>query len=99
MRVFPFITVGQILEEIWNKYQDRLPEEKLWRETTFGDRVKRYPITRATFYRKEKELDFPGKPTEKNQEQKKWRKYSREEANEIIRKLEEDSKYFGASMQ
>jgi len=98
MRVFPYITVGLILQEIWDIYNKKLPEDRMWKMNKHGVKTKRLPVTRPTFYRKEAKLNFPGRPENISGEEKKktWRKYSREEANLIIELLEKDDKYFGA---
>lgn len=61
MRVFPYITVGKILEELNN------------------------PITRVTFYRLEKRLNFPA--GRKTSGKLRWRVYTRAEANIIKKKI------------
>lgn len=71
MRVFPYITVGKLLDEL----NDELAQLGIINPST-GKPVK---LTRPTFYRNEKRLRFPrGTKTPGG-----WRSYSREEADRI----------------
>ena len=91
MRSFSYITVGKILSELREEVKHKLPEDRLWEVDKKGKRKKKYPITRITFYRLEKKLQFPQWNThEKNQ----WRTYSRQEAEIIKKKIKDKYKFF-----
>ncbi len=89
MRQFPYITVGKILEELWEEMKALgTPEEDLWAVNSKGLTVKRYPINRITFMRLEKRLNLPQirRTTGKHH----WRVYTREEADLVKQKIKEE---------
>lgn len=93
MRQFPYITVGKILEELWEeKNANGSSEEELWTINVKGEKVKRYPINRITFIRLEKRLNLPQirRTTGKHH----WRVYTREQADLVKNKIKEEYNMF-----
>ncbi len=97
MRLFSYITVGRILEELKQEFQEdirkRLAEEiskdtKHRLQSLLDQNV--VPITRATFYRVEDRL---GLKPQGSGEEKRWRKYSSVEADIIKKKIKEEYKF------
>ena len=80
MRKFSYITIGVILEELWNEIQDKYPEEKLW---TKDKKRKRFPISRVYFYKIEEKLNIKDPRTPEEIARKEWRRYTRAEAEVI----------------
>lgn len=89
MRIFPYITVGKILEELWEEAREAgVPEEELWKLGPNGSKLKRYPVNRITFLRLESRLNLP--QTRRTSGIHKWRVYSREQADLVKQKIKEE---------
>ncbi len=88
MRIFPYITVGKILDEIWEERQKMgATKEELWYTNKYNKEKKRLIPARAQFYRLEKRLQLP-KP-QKTSGKLEWRVYTRDQADlvkELIKK-------------
>lgn len=92
MRFFPFITVGKILEEIWEERREAgASEDDLWYTDKQGKRKKRLVPARAQFYRLEERLNLP-KP-HKTSGELEWRVYERSEADEVKEKIKKEYKF------
>ena len=80
MRKFPYITVGTILEELWQEIRGKYPDNKLWSKDR---KQKRFPISRVYFYKIEDKLNIKDPRTPEEIAKKEWRRYSRAEADAI----------------
>lgn len=90
MRIFPYITVGKILEELWEEARaSGFLEDSLWQINSKGIRVKKYPINRITFLRLEARLKLP-EERRRTSGVHKWRVYTREQADFVKQKIKEE---------
>jgi hypothetical protein len=86
MRNFSYITVGKILDELWEeKKTSGASEADLWKIKPDGKKVKKYPVTRVTFYRLEERLGLP--KGQKTNGKLQWRVYSRDEADQVKQRI------------
>jgi hypothetical protein len=88
-RRFRYITIGRILEELWEEASKFLPEEELWYINSKGQKVQRLPIDRVKFYREEDRLMSVPNPrrTDTKDEKHRWREYTRKEADAVKEEL------------
>lgn len=95
MRHFSYITVGRILDDLWEDLRDSgASEDTLWYTDKYGLRKKRYPIRRLTLVKLEERLNLPkGRVTHGKLA---WRVYSEDEANEIKQKIKKEYNFAGA---
>ena len=89
MRQLTEITVGQILNDLWEECkQAGVADDKLFYTNKFGRRVKKLPITRLMFLKLEQRLNFP--VTRKKKGRYEWRIYSVSQYQEIKAKIKEE---------
>lgn len=86
VRNFSYITIGKILDDLWEERRKAgVSEDKLYYINKHGKKTRKLPISRLTFLRLEKRLNFP--VSRKTSGRLQWRTYSEEQAEEVKRKI------------